>query len=78
MIVCRENPINEVAVSMKSDAEWQAESDLNTLIEAEKIKKDKKRLKDVMARKMVVAAALATMVYKASHMKAKPKMKAYA
>ncbi len=63
---------------MKTEAEWQAESDLNTLIEAEKIKKDKKRLKAVMARKKVLAAALDTMDYKASHKKAKPKMKAYA
>ena len=42
----------------KSDKEWQAESDLNTLIEAEKIKKDKPRLKAVMARKRVLAKAL--------------------
>ncbi len=43
---------------MKSDKEWQAESDLNTMIEAEKIKKDKVRLKAVMARKRVLAKAL--------------------
>ncbi len=47
----------EVA-SMKSDAEWQAESDLTTLIDAEKIKKDKKRLKAVMAMKKKLEAAL--------------------
>jgi len=43
---------------VKSDKEWQAESDLNTLIDAEKIKKDKVRLKAVMARKRVLAKAL--------------------
>ena len=48
----------EVAVTVKSDKEWQAESDLNTLIDAEKIKKDKVRLKAVMARKRVLAKAL--------------------
>ncbi len=47
-----------VGSSMKSEAEWQAESDLNTLIEAEKIKKDPKRLKRVMARKKTLAKAL--------------------
>ncbi len=48
----------EVATSMKSDAEWQAESDLNTLIDAAKIKNDKKRLKRVMARKKVLEKEL--------------------
>ena len=48
----------EAAVTVKSDKEWQAESDLNTLIDAEKIKKDKVRLKAVMARKRVLAKAL--------------------
>ncbi|KKL63081.1 hypothetical protein LCGC14_2178680 [marine sediment metagenome] len=48
----------EVAATVKSDKEWQAESDLNTLIDAEKIKKDKVRLKAVMARKRVLAKAL--------------------
>lgn len=43
---------------MKSDAEWEAESDLNTLIDAEKIKNDKKRLKAAMARKKVLDKAL--------------------
>lgn len=48
----------EVATSMKSDAEWEAESDLNTLIDAEKIKNDPKRLKRVMARKKKLEEAL--------------------
>ena len=43
---------------MKSEKEWQAESDLNTIIEAEKIKADKPRLKAVMARKRALAKAL--------------------
>ena len=46
------------AAAVKSDAEWQAENDLNTLIDAEKIKKDKKRLAAVMKRKRVLAKAL--------------------
>ncbi len=46
------------AASVKTDAEWQAESDLNTLIDAEKIKGDKKRMKACMARKKLLAAAL--------------------
>ena len=45
-------------VSMKTDAEYQAEYDLNTLIDAEKIKKDSKRLKAVMARKKHLEYAL--------------------
>ncbi len=48
----------EVATSMKTDAEWEAEADLNTLIDAAKIKKDKKRLKRVMARKKILEKAL--------------------
>jgi len=40
------------------DKEWRAESDLNTLIEAEKIKKDKTRLAAVMKRKRTLAKAL--------------------
>jgi len=47
----------EVA-NVKSEAEWQAEGDLNTLIEAEKIKKSPKRLKAAMARKKVLDKAL--------------------
>ena len=46
------------AVNMKMNMEYYAESDLNTLIEAEKIKKDKKRLKAVMARKKHLEYAL--------------------
>ncbi len=56
---------------MRSDADWQAESDLNTLIEAEKIKKDPKRLKLVMARKKKLTEALDGMKYKTSHKKKK-------
>ena len=57
---------------MRSDADYQAESDLNTLIEGEKIKKDSKRLKAVMARKKQLLMALEGMNY--SHGK-KKKMK---
>ena len=42
----------------KTEAEWQAEGDLNTLIDAEKIKKDKKRLAAVMKRKRELTKAL--------------------
>ncbi len=45
-------------VAMKSDKEWEAEQDLNTLIDAEKIKKDKVRLKAVMKRKRELTKAL--------------------
>lgn len=48
---------------MRSNADYQAESDLNTLIEAEKIKKDSKRLKLVMARKKQLMMALDGMNY---------------
>ncbi len=40
------------------DKEWRAEQDLNTLIDAEKIKKDKTRLKAVIVRKRALAKAL--------------------
>ena len=40
------------------EKDYQAERDLNTLIDAEKIKKDKTRLKAVMARKRTLAKAL--------------------
>lgn len=33
-----------------SDSEWRAESDLRTLVEAEKIKKDKKRFAAAQAK----------------------------
>lgn len=35
-------------VSIMSDNDWRAEDDLRTLIEAEKIKKDAKRIKAAM------------------------------
>jgi len=40
------------------DKEWQAKSDLQSLIEAEKIKKDKPRLKAVMHCKRELEKAL--------------------
>jgi hypothetical protein len=40
------------------EAEWQAERDLDTLIDAEKIKKDPKRMDGVMKRKKALMAAL--------------------
>lgn len=44
--------MRSTGVSMnKQEKDWKAESDLNTLIEAEKIKKDKERLKAAMAKK---------------------------
>lgn len=47
-------------MTAKQEQEWRAESDLNTLIEAEKIKKDPKRLKMVMERKKSLLKALET------------------
>ncbi len=41
-----------------SEAEYKAEMDLKTMIEAEKIKKDPKRLKACMARKKKLYMAL--------------------
>ena len=41
-----------------SDAEYYAETDLKTMIEAEKIKNDPKRLKACMIRKKKLAKAL--------------------
>lgn len=35
----------------KQEQEWQAENDLRTLIDAEKIKRDPKRLKAAMAKR---------------------------
>ena len=49
------------AISVSSD-DWRVESDLNTMIEAEKIEKDPKRLKKVQAlakQRMMDAAAIA-------------------
>lgn len=42
------------------EREYRAESDLNTLIEAEKIKKDKDRMAGVMKRKKALMDALKT------------------
>lgn len=47
------------AVGMsKEEKDWRAEDDLRTLIEAEKIKKDKARLKAAMAKKREKMKAL--------------------
>ena len=40
------------------EKDWQAESDLRTLIEAEKVKADKPRLKAAMAKKREMQKAL--------------------
>lgn len=40
------------------EGDWRAESDLNTLIEAEKIKRNKKRLSAAMKKKREMAKAL--------------------
>lgn len=69
--------MNEAVATVKSDAEWQAESDLNTLIDAVKIKKDSKRLKAVMARKKMLMTALNDMDYKTSHKKKSKASPAY-
>ena len=51
--------MESVPVAMpKSEKEWRAEHDLNTLIEAEKIKKDSARLKAAMAKKRDMQKAL--------------------
>lgn len=45
------------------EAEWRAESDLRTLIEAEKIEKDPKRMKavrDLAKKKMMEVASIAS------------------
>lgn len=42
----------------EQEAEWQAERDLNTLIDAEKIKQDKDRIARVLKRKKTLMAAL--------------------
>lgn len=50
-------------VTMDSDAEWRAESDLRTLIEAEKIEADPKRMAKVRAlaqKKMMEVAKVAS------------------
>lgn len=47
-----------MAQMSKDEKEWRAERDLNTLIDAEKIKKDPARLKPAMARKRLLEKAL--------------------
>lgn len=49
------------AVAGKSEKDWEAEHDLNTLIEAEKVKNDPKRLKAAMAKKRELSKALSKM-----------------
>ena len=46
-------------VTVNEDAEWRAECDMRTLMEAEEIRKDAKRMKAAqeMARKKLEAAA---------------------
>jgi hypothetical protein len=46
------------AIVGQSEKDWQAESDLRTLIEAEKIKRDKKRLAAAMKKKREMKKAL--------------------
>ncbi|MDP2618638.1 MAG: hypothetical protein Q8P46_00435 [Hyphomicrobiales bacterium] len=41
------------------DKEWQAESDLRALIEAEKIKRDEPRMRAAMEKRKAMADALA-------------------
>lgn len=51
------------AIAIKPDEEWKCEMDLNTLLEAEKIKADPKRYEKAKAyakKKMMEAAAVAT------------------
>ena len=62
----------------RSEKDWQAESDLNTLIEAEKIKKDSARLKLVMARKKMLMTAFDKIGYKTSHKKKSKSARSYA
>jgi hypothetical protein len=50
------------AIAISSSDSWRVESDLNTLLEAEKIEKDKKRMAKVRAlakQRMLEAASLA-------------------
>lgn len=49
---------------MKAENDWEAESDLRTLIEAEKIKADKQRLKRAMAKRKELQTALGKMAQK--------------
>ena len=51
------------AAVIKADEEWRAESDLHTLMEAEKIEKDPKRMAKVRAlaqKKMMEVASIAS------------------
>lgn len=50
--------MNVRAGMSKEEKDWRAEEDLRTLIEAEKIKKDKARLKAAMAKKREKVKAL--------------------
>lgn len=47
-----------VSAEIDADAEWKAEHDLRTLIDAEKIQADEKRLKAAMAKREEQMAAL--------------------
>lgn len=58
-----------------SDAEYKAEMDLRTMIEAEKIKQDPKRMKACMARKKKLYKALMSIMGKDSYMKGSHKKK---
>lgn len=51
------------AIEIKPDEEWRVEADLHTLMEAEKIEKDPKRMAKVRAlaqKKMMEAASIAS------------------
>lgn len=51
------------AIAIKPDEEWRVEADLHTLMEAEKIKKDPKRMAKVRAlaqEKMMDVASIAS------------------
>ena len=53
----------KTAVLVKPDEEWRAEADLHTLMEAEKIKADPKRMAKVRAlaqKKMMEVASIAS------------------
>lgn len=53
----------KLATRAADDAEWQAECDLRTLIECEKIEKDPKRLKaaqELAKKRMMEVAAVAS------------------
>lgn len=52
------------AVSVPDEQDWQADSDMRTLIEAEKIKKDKPRLRRAMRKATEQREALAKITAK--------------